>query len=47
MENVKIKNLLKQLYLNTYNAIDEKGNAYELENIIIYSENGVLLETDR
>lgn len=47
MENVKIKNLLTQLYLNTYNAIDEKGNAYELENIIIYSENGVVLETDR
>lgn len=45
MENVKM-NLIKQLYLNTYNAIDEKGNAYELENIIIYSENGVLLETD-
>ena len=47
MENKKI-NLSKQNeWYNTYVAIDEKGNAYELENIIIYSENGVLLETDR
>ena len=47
MENVKI-NLVKQNeWYNSYNAIDEKGNCYELENIIIYSENGVLLETDR
>ena len=41
-------NLLKQAeWYNVYCAIDEKGNAYELENIIIYSESGVLLETDR
>lgn len=46
MENVKT-NLLKQNdWYNTYVAIDEKGNCYDLENIIIYSENGVLLETD-
>lgn len=47
MENKKI-NLLKQNeWYNPYIAIDEKANCYELENIIIYSENGVLLETDR
>ena len=47
MENVKT-NLVKQNeWYNSYVAIDEKGNCYELENIIIYSENGVLLETDR
>lgn len=47
MENKKI-NLLKQNeWYNPYIAIDEKGNCYELENIIVYSENGVLLETDR
>lgn len=47
MENVKM-NLVKQNeWYNPYVAIDEKGNTYELENIIIYSENGVLLETDR
>lgn len=47
MENVKM-NLIKQNeWYNPYIAIDEKGNAYKLENIIIYSENGVLLETDR
>ena len=47
MENKK-NNLLKQAdWYNVYCAIDEKGNAYELENIIIYSDWGVLLETDR
>ena len=47
MENKK-NNLLKQAaWYNVYCAIDEKGNAYELENIIIYSDCGVLLETDR
>lgn len=47
MENKK-NNLIKQAdWYNVYCAIDEKGNTYELENIIIYSENGVLLETDR
>lgn len=47
MENKK-NNLIKQAnWHNVYCAIDEKGNTYELENIIIYSENGVLLETDR
>lgn len=47
MENKK-NNLLKQAeWCNVYCAIDEKGNAYELENIIIYSDWGVLLETDR
>lgn len=47
MENVKT-NLVKQNeWYNPYVAIDEKGNAYELENIVIYSENGVLLDTDR
>ena len=47
MENKK-NNLVKQAeWYNVYCAIDEKGNAYELENIIIYSDCGVLLETDR
>lgn len=47
MENKK-NNLLKQVaWYNVYCAIDEKGNAYELENIIIYGDCGVLLETDR
>lgn len=47
MENKK-NNLLKQAaWYNVYCAIDEKGNAYELENIIIYSDWGVLLETNR
>ena len=47
MENKK-NNLLKQAaWYNVYCAIDEKGNSYELENIIIYSDDGVLLETDR
>lgn len=47
MENIKM-NLLKQNeWYNPYVAIDEKENGYELENIIIYSENGILLETDK
>lgn len=47
MENKK-NNLIKQAaWYNVYCAIDEKGNIYELENIIIYSEAGILLETDR
>lgn len=32
---------------NPLTAITEKGQAFELDNIIIYSENGVLIETDR
>ena len=47
MENKK-NNLIKQTdWYNVYCAIDEKSNGYELENIIIYSDWGVLLETDR
>lgn len=43
-----MENLKKQAtWYNPYVAITEKGNAYELENIKIYSENGVLLETGR
>lgn len=41
-------NIIKAaVWYNPYTAIDTKGNAYELNNIIIYSDHGVLLETDR
>ena len=41
-------NLIKEAYwYNPYIAIDTKNNMYKLDNIIIYSEHGVLLETDR
>lgn len=43
-----MENLKKQAaWYNPYAAITDKGNAYELENIKIYSEHGVLLETGR
>lgn len=42
MEN----NLIKEaIWYNPYMAIDTKGKAFELDNIIIYSSDGVLLET--
>lgn len=45
MEN---NNLIKEaVWYNPYIAKDTKGNGYKLDNIIIYSEHGVLLETDR
>lgn len=34
-------------WYNPLQAITEKGEAFELDNIIIYSENGVLIETDK
>lgn len=41
-------NIIKEaIWHNPYVAIDAKNNTYELDNIIIYSEHGVLLETDR
>lgn len=41
-------NLIKEAYwYNPYVAIDTKNNMYKLDNIIIYSDHGVLLETDR
>lgn len=33
--------------LNPFTVITEKGQAFELDNIIIYNENGILIETDR
>ena len=41
MEN----NLLKQNYWNSYFAKTNKGQVYELDNIIIYNEQGKLIET--
>ena len=40
-----MENLKKERFINSWIAITEKGNAYSLENIKIYSENGVILET--
>lgn len=43
-----MKNLVKQA--NWYNprlAVNEKGNGYELDNIIIYCENGIIFETGK
>lgn len=41
-------NIIKEaIWYNPYIAIDTKNNMYKLDNIIIYSEYGVLLETDR
>ena len=41
-------NIIKEaIWYNPYVAIDVKDNAYKLDNIMIYSEHGVLLETDR
>lgn len=42
-----MENLKKERFINSWIAITEKGNAYSLENIKIYSENGVILETGR
>ena len=40
-------NLRKEPYFNPYIAIDKNSNMYRLENIKIYSEHGVFVETDR
>ena len=41
-------NIIKEaIWYNPYIAIDTKNNMYKLDNIIIYSDYGVLLETDR
>lgn len=41
-------NIIKEaIWYNPYIAIDVKNNMYKLDNIMIYSEYGVLLETDR
>lgn len=41
------ENLLKERCWNPWIAVTDKGNAYQLENIKVYSENGVILETGR
>lgn len=41
------ENLIKETYWNPFIAVDKNGNAYRLENIKVYSEHGVILETDR
>jgi hypothetical protein len=38
--------LLKENYWNSYFAITNKGQAFELDNIIIYNEKGNLIETN-
>lgn len=44
---MKKNNIIQEAtWHNPYIAIDTKNNGYELDNIIIYSEHGVLLETD-
>lgn len=44
----KEKNLIRSCnWYNPLTAITEKGEAFELDNIIIYSENGALIETGR
>lgn len=41
-------NLIKEaIWYNPYIAIDTKENAYKLDNIVIYSDYGVLVETGR
>lgn len=41
-------NIVKEaMWYNPYIAIDTKNNVHKLDNIIIYSEDGVLLETGR
>ena len=43
-----MKNLVKQAsWYNPRLAVDEKGNGYELDNIIIYCENGIIFETGK
>lgn len=44
---MKNENLLKQTMWNPWIAVCENGKAYELENIKIYTENGVIIETGR
>lgn len=39
------ENLLKETFWNPWVAVTDKGNAYRLENIKIYSEYGIILET--
>jgi len=40
-------NLIKQTYLNPFLVEDKNGNIYNIENIRVYSEKGIILETDR
>lgn len=43
-----MKNLIKECaWYNPYVARTDKGNGYQLENIKIYSEKGIILETGR
>lgn len=43
-----MKNLIRTCnWYNPMTAITEKGDGYELDNIIIYNENGVLIETKK
>lgn len=43
-----MKNLIKEcVWYNPYIARTDKGNGYQLENIKIYSEKGIILETGR
>ena len=41
-----MENLIQQKYWNPYTVKTIKGNFYELSNIIIYNENGILFETN-
>ena len=41
------ENLIKEPYWNPFIALDKNGNGYRLENIKVYSEKGVIIETDR
>lgn len=43
-----MKNLKRMCnWYNPFTAITNKGEAFELDNIIIYSEDGILIETDK
>lgn len=47
MERLTQNNLMKECFLNSWTVIAENGNAYEIENIKIYSDCGVICETGR
>lgn len=45
MENFTEKNLIAQSYWNPFTAIATNNKGYELDNIIIYNESGIIAET--
>lgn len=45
MENFTEKNLLSQSYWNPFMAIATNNKGYELDNIIIYNEDGIITQT--